>query len=109
MTPLTARMWANHDCRPGSYERHEMALLTQTPYKARNFDLSGLTGISDNTLEVHFGLYGGYVKNVNLLNEQLVTMQSAGQSSNPAYAELTRRLGFEYNGMVLQPGGVRTG
>ena len=69
-----------------------MALLTQTPYKARTFDLSGLTGISDNTLEVHFGLYGGYVKNVNLLNEQLVTMQSAGQSSNPAYAELTRRL-----------------
>lgn len=67
-----------------------MALLTQTPYKARTFDLSGLTGISDNTLEVHFGLYGGYVKNVNLLNEQLVTMQSAGQSSNPAYAELTR-------------------
>ena len=56
-----------------------MALLTQTPYKARTFDLSGLTGISDNTLEVHFGLYAGYVKNTNLLNEQLVTMQAAGQ------------------------------
>jgi Fe-Mn family superoxide dismutase len=30
-------------------------------------------------------------------------MQQAGQGqgSNPAYAELTRRLGFEYNGMVL--------
>jgi len=78
-----------------------MALLTQTPYKARAFDLSGLTGISDNTLEVHFGLYGGYVKNTNLLNEQLVTMMQGGQSSSPAYAELTRRLGFEYNGMVL--------
>ena len=80
-----------------------MALLTQTPYKARTFDLSGLTGISDNTLEVHFGLYAGYVKNTNLLNEQLVTMQAAGQglSSNPSYAEITRRLGFEYNGMVL--------
>ena len=80
-----------------------MALLTQTPYKARTFDLSGLTGISDNTLEVHFGLYAGYVKNTNLLNEQLVTMQAAGQglASNPSYAEITRRLGFEYNGMVL--------
>src|SRR5580692_11612411 len=80
-----------------------MALLTQTPYKARTFDLSGLTGISDNTLEVHFGLYAGYVKNTNLLNEQLVTMQAAGQglASNPSYAELSRRLGFEYNGMVL--------
>ena len=80
-----------------------MALLTQTPYKARTFDLSGLTGISDNTLEVHFGLYAGYVKNTNLLNEQLVSIQQAGQglASNPAYAEMTRRLGFEYNGMVL--------
>src|ERR1035437_10902106 len=80
-----------------------MALLTQTPYKAKTFDLSRLTGISDNPLEVHFGLYAGYVKNTNLLNEQLVTLQQAGQglSTNPSYAEITRRLGFEYNGMVL--------
>ena len=78
-----------------------MALLTQNPYKQRTFDLSGLTGISDNTLEIHFGLYGGYVKNTNLLNEQLVSMLQDGKSASPAYAELSRRLGFEYNGMVL--------
>jgi Fe-Mn family superoxide dismutase len=78
-----------------------VALLTQTPYKQRAFDLHGLTGISDNTLEVHFGLYAGYVKNTNLLNEQLVDMTHNGQLGTPAYAELTRRLGFEYNGMVL--------
>ena len=78
-----------------------MALLTQTPYKQRAFDLHGLQGISDHTLEVHFGLYAGYVKNTNLLNEQLVEMCTGGQTASPAYAELTRRLGFEYNGMVL--------
>ena len=78
-----------------------MALLTQTPYKQRTFDLHGLTGISDQTLEVHFGLYGGYVKNTNLLNEQLVELSGQGQTATPTYAELTRRLGFEYNGMVL--------
>src|SRR5580700_11398742 len=80
-----------------------MALLTQTPYKARTFDLSGLTGISDHTLEIHFGLYAGYVKNTNLLNEQLVEMTTAGEAAgaNPKYAEMSRRLGFEYNGMVL--------
>jgi superoxide dismutase, Fe-Mn family len=78
-----------------------MALLTQTPYKQRSFDLHGLTGISDQTLEVHFGLYAGYVKNTNLLNEQLVELTRSGQSGSPAYSELTRRLGFEYNGMVL--------
>jgi Fe-Mn family superoxide dismutase len=78
-----------------------MALLTQTPYKQRSFDLHGLTGISDHTLEVHFGLYAGYVKNTNLLNEQLVELTHGGQTATPAYSELTRRLGFEYNGMVL--------
>ena len=78
-----------------------MALLTQNPYKQRSFELSGLTGISDQTLEVHFGLYAGYVKNTNLLNEQLVEMVQQGRAGSPPYAELTRRLGFEYNGMVL--------
>ena len=78
-----------------------MALLTQTPYKQREFSLSGLQGISDRTLEVHFGLYAGYVKNTNTLNEQLVSMLEEGKSGTPAYAEMTRRLGFEYNGMVL--------
>ncbi|MHB8718977.1 MAG: superoxide dismutase [Candidatus Dormibacteria bacterium] len=78
-----------------------MALLTQTPYKVREFDLSGLQGISDRTLEVHFGLYAGYVKNTNTLNEQLVGLMQEGKSATPAYAEMTRRLGFEYNGMVL--------
>ena len=78
-----------------------MALLTQTPYKQRTFDLHDLTGISDHTLEVHFGLYAGYVKNTNLLNEQLVDLTQKGQGGTPVYSELTRRLGFEYNGMVL--------
>ncbi|HEV3124440.1 MAG TPA: Fe-Mn family superoxide dismutase [Candidatus Dormibacteraeota bacterium] len=78
-----------------------MALLTQTPYKQKEFKLSGLNGISDKTLELHFGLYGGYVKNTNLLNEQLVSLIHDGKSATPAYAEMTRRLGFEYNGMVL--------
>jgi superoxide dismutase, Fe-Mn family len=77
--------------------------ITQESYTAKKFDLSGLQGISDKTLEVHFGLYEGYVKNVNLLNEQLAEQLKNGQASgaNPHYAELTRRLGFEYNGMVL--------
>ncbi len=80
-----------------------MALLTQSPYKAKTFDIYGLEGISDQTLEVHLGLYAGYVKNTNLLTEQLIDMAHRGAASaaNPAYAEITRRLGFEYNGMVL--------
>jgi superoxide dismutase, Fe-Mn family len=73
-------------------------------YKARQFNLSGLQGISDQTLEMHFKLYEGYVKETNKLNEKISEFISDGkvdQEEMPAYSELTRRLGFEYNGMVL--------
>jgi Fe-Mn family superoxide dismutase len=73
-------------------------------YKPKTFDLSGLTGISDKTLEMHFKLYEGYVTNTNLLTEKINEILADGQVDKeemPAYSELTRRLGFEYNGMVL--------
>lgn len=73
-------------------------------YKAREFNLSGLKGISDETLEMHFKLYEGYVKETNKLNERISKFIEDGkvdQEEMPAYSELTRRLGFEYNGMVL--------
>jgi len=73
-------------------------------YKARQFNLSGLKGISDQTLEMHFKLYEGYVKETNKLTDRITEFIQDGnvdQEEMPAYSELTRRLGFEYNGMVL--------
>ena len=73
-------------------------------YKAQQFNLSGLTGISDQTLEMHFKLYEGYVKETNKLSEKIQEFIKDGnvdQEEMPAYSELTRRLGFEFNGMVL--------
>ncbi len=73
-------------------------------YKAREFNLSGLKGISDQTLEMHFKLYEGYVKETNNLTEgirKFIQDGNVDQEEMPAYSELTRRLGFEYNGMVL--------
>jgi len=73
-------------------------------YKARQFNLINLKGISDETLEMHFKLYEGYVKETNNLNERIAEFIKDGkvdQEEMPAYSELTRRLGFEYNGMVL--------
>lgn len=77
--------------------------MEQHAYKAKKFNLSGLTGISDKTLEMHFGLYEGYVKNTNLLSEQLLemTQRKKAAATNPAYSEVKRHLGFEYGGMVL--------
>src|SRR5436853_2944972 len=73
-------------------------------YTAKQFNLSGLNGISDQTLEMHFKLYEGYVKETNKLTERISEFLADGkvdQEEMPAYSELTRRLGFEYNGMVL--------
>lgn len=73
-------------------------------YQAKQFDLSGLNGISDQTLEMHFKLYEGYVKETNNLTSRISEFLKDGkvdQDEMPAYSELTRRLGFEYNGMVL--------
>ena len=74
-----------------------------TVYKAQTFNLSNLTGITDGTLAMHFKLYEGYVTNTNLLNEQIAELSKGeiGAKEMPVYSELTRRLGFEYNGMVL--------
>lgn len=47
-------------------------------YTARQFDLSGLKGISDETLEMHFKLYEGYVKETNKLTEKISEFISDG-------------------------------
>src|SRR5919206_2230663 len=81
-----------------------MARGTVKTYKEQKFDhLKGLEGISDKQLEEHFALYAGYVKQVNTLNEELAKLRGEGKASgkNPEFAELTRRLGFEYGGMIL--------
>ena len=73
-------------------------------YQARKFDLKGLRGISDQTLQLHFKLYEGYVKGTNTLTQKIDAILADGKvdaEETPAYSELTRRLGFEYNGMVL--------
>jgi Fe-Mn family superoxide dismutase len=78
---------------------------TYTPkqYRERSFDLKGLDGISDAQITEHLALYAGYVKQVNTLNQDIAAMVGRGQASgkSPEFAEVTRRLGFEYNGMIL--------
>ena len=71
-------------------------------YKAKTFNLSDLNGISNQTLEMHFKLYEGYVTNTNVLNDKIAAMLASGAIADmPGYSELKRRYGFEYNGMVL--------
>ena len=71
-------------------------------YPVREFShLQGLKGISDPQVEQHLKLYEGYVKQTNLIREQLHEMLANNKTDSIAYAELNRRLPFEQNGMVL--------
>lgn len=75
-----------------------------TSYQPKQFNLSGLNGISDATMEMHFKLYEGYVKQTNVLSEKIAQFLKDGaidEEETPGYSEIKRRLGFEYNGMVL--------
>ena len=69
-----------------------------TQYSPLDFShLLGLAGFSDNLLKNHFTLYEGYVKNTNAILEKLPTLQNG----TPEFNELSRRLGWEFNGMRL--------
>jgi len=73
-------------------------------YAEQDFSkVRGLTGISDNQVTEHLKLYAGYVKRTNTLTEKLFALCTEGKASggDPVYAGLTRRQGFEYNGMIL--------
>jgi Fe-Mn family superoxide dismutase len=77
---------------------------TTTTYTAKTFDLSDLTGISNETLAMHFKLYEGYVTNTNTYNQRIADMIGGGEldaTQVAAFSEIKRRFGFEYNGMVL--------
>jgi len=79
-------------------------MIATEPYRPKQFNLSGLNGISDKTLEMHFKLYEGYVKETNNLSERIAEFLKDGkvdQDEMPIYSELKRRLGFEFNGMGL--------
>ncbi len=71
-------------------------------YQAREYgSLIGMAGFSETALNNHFTLYQGYVANCNKLDETLVTMLAEGRTTTLEYAELKRRMGFEFNGMRL--------
>jgi Fe-Mn family superoxide dismutase len=71
-------------------------------YKTKNYDsLLGAEGFSDKLLQNHFTLYQGYVTNTNKVAGMLVSLHKEGKTAIPEYAELSRRFGWEFNGMRL--------
>jgi superoxide dismutase, Fe-Mn family len=71
-------------------------------YEAKDYThLIGMEGFSETLLRNHFTLYGGYVTNTNKLLDLLGQMAKEGKLGTPEYAELKRRMGFEFDGMRL--------
>jgi len=71
-------------------------------YSAEDYsNLIGMDGFSETLLKNHFTLYQGYVTNTNKLMDSLTAMLKEGKVGTPEYAELKRRMGFEFNGMRL--------
>jgi len=69
-------------------------------YKAKDYSfLIGMAGFSETLLKNHFTLYQGYVNNTNKLLDILAA--KAKDATNPEFAELKRRFGWEFNGMRL--------
>jgi superoxide dismutase, Fe-Mn family len=71
-------------------------------YAAKDYaGLLGMEGFSETLLKNHFTLYQGYVTNTNKVMDTLAEMAKGGKIGTPEYAELKRRLGWEFNGMRL--------
>lgn len=72
------------------------------PYAAKDYaKLLGMEGFSETLLKNHFTLYQGYVTNTNKVLDTLDQMNKDGKTATPEFAELKRRLGWEFNGMRL--------
>jgi len=69
-------------------------------FEEKKFNIGILKGISAKNIEEHLKLYAGYVKNANLIQnmiEQYAKIDDEG--GKYSVAEITRRFGFEFNGM----------
>lgn len=67
-------------------------------YKPKDYTcLLKMPGFCEPSLELHFELYRGYVKNTNLLLQQLA---ETGKKEL-CFSELKRRVGWEFSGMRL--------
>src|SRR5207245_11107514 len=81
-----------------------MTYVNATGYQEQRFaNLEGLDGLSALQVAEHLVLYAGYVRQVNILNDELAALRAQGRASgrDTQFAELTRRPGYEYNGMIL--------
>jgi len=91
----------SQDCRT-LLKKPQAKEVSTMAYNAKDYSkLIGMDGFSETLLKNHFTLYQGYVTNTNKLLDTVGQMLKDGKTGTPEYAELKRRLGWEFNGMRL--------
>jgi len=70
-----------------------------TKFTEQKFNIPKLKGISEKTIEEHLKLYGGYVKNSNLVLEKIEELSKNADINTYLLGELQRRFSFEFGGM----------
>lgn len=91
----------SQDCRT-LLKKPQAKEVSTMAYNAKDYSkLIGMEGFSETLLKNHFTLYQGYVTNTNKLLDTVGQMLKDGKTGTPEYAELKRRLGWEFNGMRL--------
>jgi len=70
-------------------------------YTEQKFNIPELKGLSEKQLEVHLGLYAGYVKHVNAIAEHVADLGRDSEKNAYLISELRRRFGFEFDGMRM--------
>jgi superoxide dismutase, Fe-Mn family len=77
-------------------------LAHAAPYQPKDYSrLLGMKGFGDDLLNLHFQLYKGYVKNLNLLQEMLKNKPLSDSAQIYDFGALKRRIGWEFDGMRL--------
>lgn len=70
-------------------------------YTAKTFTFGALQELSQKQIDVHIKLYEGYVKFLNTLESVQADLMKDSEKNAYALGEVTRRIGFEFNGMRM--------
>ncbi|MFA6294853.1 MAG: Fe-Mn family superoxide dismutase [Candidatus Paceibacterota bacterium] len=68
-------------------------------FETKTYKIPVLKGLSQKSIDEHLKLYAGYVKNSNLVLEKIEELKKEPEKNAYALSEISRRFGFEYNGM----------
>ncbi len=69
-------------------------------YSAQKFLIPSIEGISQKQIDIHLGLYEGYIAHVNTVYKTLEALSEKEKESTYALAEVRRRLSFELAGVI---------